>query len=117
MSSHPAFRSTIQRNQRLINQSPGIPANNAYTDNELIANLVAHGNPRWSAEQLRNNPPLRLIATKFFIDCEDAARGDREAKQRVDFIRAQWEAARREELIADDPTRQYQHIVDPRTLL
>jgi|SRR5215472_12046730 len=112
------FQSTLDRNRRLMENSPGIPRNNAYTDDYLISTLVSHGNPRWSAEQLRNNPNLRLVATQFAIDVEDASRGDRSAKQRVDYITSQWNAARREELLADDPSRMHtDHIIDPSTLL
>lgn len=97
---------------------PQIPQNNAYTDDYLIATLVNHGNPRWSAEALRNNSGLRFAATQFAIDVEDAVTGSREAKQRVDYIRAQWEMLRREELLSDDPTRMHtDHIVDPSSLL
>lgn len=86
-------------------------------DRLLIDTLVGHGQPLWSARELRTNPQLRLYAVKFYFDVVDAGRGDREAKARVDYCRAAWSALRREELISDDPTRQYPELVDPKEVL
>lgn len=105
-------------NRRQAGAAPGLPPMRAIPDEELIANLVANGNPRWSAEQIRDNPQLRFAATKFLFDCEDAARGDRAAKARVDMVKSMWVRLRVEELLADDPTRMFtDHILDPKDLL
>lgn len=117
MSDHP-FAVIGRRNREIMKNEPGLPPMRAVPDDELVANLVAHGQPRWAANELRNNPQLRLAATRFLFDVEDASRGDREARQRVDFLREQWVRARQAELVADDPTRMLtDHIVDPRKLL
>lgn len=114
---HP-FKSTLDRNRELMRNSDGLPPLRAIPDDELIANLVVYGQPRWAAEELRGNPQLRLAATQFLFDCEDAARGDKAAKQKVDFLREQWVRARQAELISDDPRRFFDDvIVDPRDLL
>lgn len=86
-------------------------------DELLIRTLQAHGQPRWSAEQLRVHPQLRLHAVAFFFDVEDANRGDAEARMRVDMCREQWERLRREEYIADDPRRTHSDLIDPKELL
>lgn len=86
-------------------------------DRLLIDTLVAYGQPLWSAQELRNNPQLRLHAVRFYFDVCDAGKGDSEAKARVDYCRAAWSALRREELIADDPRRQYTELVDPKEVL
>lgn len=87
-------------------------------DDELIACLVRNGQPLWSAEQLKDNPPLRLAATAFFFDDEAARHGDLAAKQKVDFLREMWVRLRQEELVSDDPSRMYtDHILDPKELL
>ena len=116
-SQHPLWV-IEERNRRIREQHDGLPRMRAVPDDELIANLVVYGQPRWSAEQLRDNPQLRLAATLFLFDCEDAARGDRQAKQKVDILREQWVRGRQAELISDDPRRLFDDvIVDPRDLL
>lgn len=89
----------------------------AVPDEELIATLVAHGQPRYAAEQVKTDPQLRLAALRFWVDVGDAGRGDKQAKERVDYIRASWSAMRRDEIISDDPRRDPAHIIDPADLL
>lgn len=99
-------------------EADGLPAMAGLPDDELIDCLVRNGQPRWSAEQLRSNPPLRLAATAFFFDDEAATKGDLAAKQKVDFLREMWVKLRKEELVADDPNRMFtDHILDPKKLL
>lgn len=86
-------------------------------DGELIRTLVAHGQPEWSARQLTVNAQLRLAALRFWVDVGDAGRGNVEAKERVDYMRACFQALRREELISDDPARGHGDVIDPRELL
>jgi hypothetical protein len=86
-------------------------------DEELIAELVAHGQPRHAAEELRRNPQLRLAALRFWVDVGDARAGDRQARERVDYLRECWSRMRAEELISDDPARQHGELIDPRELL
>jgi len=99
------------------NGAPGIGPVASVPDAELIACLVAHGQPRWAAREAAANPQARLAALRFWADVQDAGAGDRAARQRVDYLRASWAAMRREELIADDPRRTHQIIVDPAELL
>lgn len=91
----------------------------AVPDAELIANLVAHGQPRWSAELVRKDPMLRLAALRFWVDVGDAGKGDSAAKERVDYVRACWSRMRAEELISDDPRGGHarEHLIDPADLL
>lgn len=74
-------------------------------DNLLVAALVHHGQPQWSAEQLRHHPPARWAAVKFFLDVLDAQEGDHEAKERVDYCRWAWQEMRKQEVISDIPGR------------
>jgi hypothetical protein len=107
VSSNP-IAAVMARNRRAA--GAGIPAPIASVpDNELINTLVAHGQPRYGAEELRTNPQLRLLATRFWVDVGDAGRGDKAAKERVDYCRASWEAMRRADLGS--------HIIDPKDLL
>lgn len=108
----------IRRRDRHRQQGAGIPAPlAAVPDDELISCLVAHGQPRWSAELVRRDPQLRLSALRFWVDVGDAGRGDAQARERVDYMRACWSAMRREEIISDDPRRDPAHIIDPADLL
>ncbi|HEX6461114.1 MAG TPA: hypothetical protein VF032_19515 [Thermoleophilaceae bacterium] len=89
----------------------------AVPDEELIANLIAHGQPRHAAEELRVNPQLRLAALRFWVDVGDAGKGDPAARERVDYMRECWTRMRAEELISDDPRRQHTDLIDPKELL
>lgn len=86
-------------------------------DEELIQNLVALGQPRWSAEELKHNPQLRLSALRCWVDVGDAGRGDPEAKERVDYLRECFSKMRAEEIISDDPRRGHTEVFDPKELL
>jgi hypothetical protein len=106
------------RNRRIQETVPGIrKPMQAIPDEELIANLVRYGQPRWAAEEVKTNPQVRFAATQFFCDCLDANEGDKRARMQVDFIREQWVALRKEELLADDLGRTHGDIIDARTLL
>lgn len=87
------------------------------TDDELIATLVAGGQAKWAAEEIRGNPMLRFCALRYWCDVQDAGEGDKEAKMRVDYMREQWLRMRKEELLSDDPKRMHTELVDPRVLL
>ena len=100
MNVRPVFDSRPHRN---VGQ-PGIATELKYpNDRLLIATLVAHGQPQWSAEQLRFHPPARFWALKFWLDVQDAAEGDGQAKERVDYCRSCWQEMRKIELISDRP--------------
>ena len=73
------------------------------TDDRLIAVVISLGMPRWSAEQMRSNPMLRLCYLRTFWDVQEAAGGDAEARERVDAIRAHFVEARALELVSDRP--------------
>lgn len=84
----------------LIDGCPELPVPN---DNMLIATLVAHGQPQFAAEELRGNPPIRLCALRFWVDVQNAAKGGKDAQDRVDVCRAAWVQLRRDQLISDIP--------------
>lgn len=98
----PIFDSRPHRN---VGQ-PGISYELTWpNDNLLVATLVAHGQPQWSAEQVRYHPPARFHALKFWCDVQDAAEGDKQAQERVDYCRWAWQEARKQEIISDIPNR------------
>lgn len=86
-------------------RQPGIPRNKYVTDDLLIATLVAHGQPKHSAVELRRNPPLRLAAMRFWADVQASGKGDMAARERVDYCRQAWDNMRKADLIADNPGR------------
>ena len=88
--------------QGLIDGLPPLPYPN---DELLIATAVAHGNPRWSADQMRYHPGLRKNFVGFWLDVQLAAKGDKPAQQRVDAVKWQWQQMRRAEQISDIPDR------------
>jgi len=111
----PLALSTLRN--RVRNQ-PGIPTEvEWYPDAVLIDTLVKHGQPRWAANEVRTNPMVRLAAIKFQLDVDDSNEGDKEARQRIEFMQAQWAALRREELLSDQPDRMFTDVLDPRTLI
>lgn len=114
---HP-FQVKSQQVREQQQRLGGIPSEiKDLPDMLLIKTLVAHGQPEWSARELTSNPQLRFAAVQFFFDVEDASKGDKVAKQRVDFLREQWSKLRKEEIIADDPNRMYGDMIDPKELL
>jgi hypothetical protein len=86
-------------------------------DNELIQTLVMLGQPPADAAQLRDNPQLRLAALRLWVDVGDAGRGDKAARERVDYVRECFARMRKEGLISDEPGQGDHHIVDPADLL
>lgn len=80
-----------------------IPPLDYPSDELLVSTLVAHGQPRWSADQIRYHPGLRYSALVFWSDVRRAARGDKESQGRVDGARAAWDEMRRIELIHPIP--------------
>lgn len=100
MKVKPIFDSSPHRN---VGQ-PGIAHELKWpNDRLLIATLVAHGQPQWSAEQIRFHPPARFAAVKFWLDVQDAAEGDKEAQERVDYCVWSWREMRKQQLISDLP--------------
>lgn len=81
----------------------GIPPLDDPTDDALIACVSAHGMPLWSADQMRYNPNLRLHYYMFYLDVREAAKGNKEAKDRVDGAISTWSQMRKDELISDIP--------------
>lgn len=81
----------------------GLPPLDNPTDAELIASVVAHGMPYWSADQMRYHPGLRLQYYLFWLDVREAAKGNKEAQGRVDGCRAAWAEMRKIELVTDRP--------------
>ena len=77
----------------------------ALPDNLLIATQVALGMPRQAAEQVRFHGGARFLAVRLWCDVQDAAEGDRAARERLDYYRQMFLDMRRAELIADDPRR------------
>lgn len=98
----PIFDATPERNRDQPQQRFPLTF---LPDDLLVATLAAHGQPLWSADQLRTHPGLRFAALRFWCDVQDAAEGDCEAQERVDRCREAWQIMRREELISDVPGR------------
>jgi hypothetical protein len=102
MRVRPIFDSRPHRNR----YQPGIAQEMKWpNDRLLIATLVVHGQPQWSAEQIRHHPPARLHAAMFWLDVWDAAEGDKQAAERVDYCRWCWQEMRKQEVISDIPNR------------
>lgn len=117
---HPAQIAAQRRAQQVAAQNNGIPFElKAVPDAEIIANLVRYGQPRHAAQDVTKDPTgqARMLGLRFLFDCEAAAAGDKAAKERVDALRFMWQQLRKEELIADNPLRQHNEIIDPRILL
>lgn len=72
-------------------------------DNLLIATVVDLGMPRWSAEQMRSNPALRLHYYMVWRDVQEAAKGVKESQDRIDAIRQSYVEMRKQELVSDTP--------------
>lgn len=81
----------------------GMPPLDDPTDEQLIATVIAHGMPRWSADQMRYNPALRLRYYMFWLDVREAAKGVKESKERVDSAISAWAEMRKVELVSDIP--------------
>ena len=81
----------------------GIPPMEDPSDEKLIACVMAHGMPRWAADQMRYNPSLRLQYYLFHEDVRDAAKGVADAKERVDAAIDAWAQMRKAEVIHDNP--------------
>lgn len=81
----------------------GLPPLDDPTDDLLIATVVSLGMPRWSAEQMRYHPGLRLQYYLLWLDVSEAARGNVEARGRVDGCREAWSEMRKIELVTDRP--------------
>lgn len=74
-------------------------------DDLLIATQVSLGMPRIAAEQVRVHGGARFLALRLWCDVQDAAEGDRAARERLDYHRQMFADLRRAELIAEDPRR------------
>ena len=81
----------------------GLPPMQHPTDDMLIATVIDNGMPKWSADQMRHHPGLRLTYYMFWLDVREAARGNSEAQGRVDGAREAWIQARKGELISEIP--------------
>jgi hypothetical protein len=112
----PADQVRLRNQQRQAGAGIATPIA-AVPDEELIACLVEHGQPRHAAAELKRNPQLRLASLRFWVDVGDARKGDAQAKERVDYVRECWHRMRVEELISDDPRRGHDHLIDPKELL
>ena len=95
----PRIMAAIQ--QGLID---GLPPMDDPNDDLLIATVIAHGMPKWSADQMRYHPGLRLQYYLFHLDVREAAKGNAEAKDRVDGAISAWAQMRKDELISDTPS-------------
>lgn len=82
----------------------GVARMNDLTDDELIATLVAHGQPHHSAVALRTNPQLRLCAARFWADVQNAPH-DPQSRERVEYCREAWNEMRKADIISNNPDR------------
>lgn len=96
----PIFDSSPHRNRGM----PGIAHELDWpNDNLLVSTLVALGQPQWSAEQIRHHPPARYAAVCTWLTVQEAAEGDRLAKEKLDYIRWSFAEMRKLELVSDIP--------------
>lgn len=109
----------VERQRRAIAAQPDAIHSElrAVPDRELVNALVSVGQPRWSAVRDVRHPQGRFHALRLWCDLQDAAEGDRQAQERVDYLRQMFSIERAVENISDDPRRGYGHIHDPRELL
>lgn len=64
---------------------------------ELRRTLTENGMPPKDATDAMLNGPLRLFATAFYFDVIETNKGNKEAKERVDYCREIWsEQAKKE---------------------
>lgn len=75
----------------------------ALPDDRIIATAVELGMPRWAAEQCRTHGGCRFNLVRLWCTAQDAAEGDPQAKEQIDYIRWSFQELRRAELIADRP--------------
>lgn len=73
------------------------------SDELLIATVVALGCPRWSADQMRHNPALRLAFYGMWVMVQEAAKGDPTARETVEIARQTWAESRAIGLVEDRP--------------
>lgn len=71
-------------------------------DGELVKTLIGLGMPAGPARTQISNPSMRLVALRVWCDVHDAGRGDKQAKQRIDYIREGFSVLRREDLIREE---------------
>jgi hypothetical protein len=108
LNVRPIFDSRPHRN---VGQ-PGIRHELRWPNDQLLVSvMVAYGQPHWSAEQIRYHPPARYAALQFYLDVLDAAEGDGQARERLDYCRWAWQEMRKNEMISDVPNRGGQHLV------
>lgn len=62
---------------------------------ECAETLISHGMPRRAAYEQVRTPGLRFFAAKFKLDCEDAEKGDPQARARVEYCEEEWARMRR----------------------
>ena len=74
-------------------------------DDLLIATLMSLGTPRHGAEMLRVHPGMRLAAYEMWGLVQMAAKGNSFAKEQVDMTIAMNEQLRKDDIIANDPTK------------
>jgi hypothetical protein len=74
-------------------------------DSILVECLVEKGGlPRRIALEWMQSPQMVVSAQMFWLDVGDAEKGDREARERVDYCREQWEFMKgAEKALGNDP--------------
>jgi hypothetical protein len=79
----------------------------APSTDQVIAKMIHYGCPRGAAVQQMRHPGLALYGRQFYVDAEDAERGEPEAKARLEQTTEAW--ARQNEQIA---RQQRDHVLD-----
>jgi hypothetical protein len=100
MLPRPMFDTRPHRNvgsMSIPHELPSLP------DDRIVAVMVEHGCPAWSANELRRNPYLRFCGVRFFFDVMDAAEGNAAAKERVELMRSGYQEMRKIGLIDETP--------------
>lgn len=64
----------------------------APSTDQVIAKMIHYGCPRKAAIEQLKHPGLALYARQFYVDAEDAERGEPIAKARLERTKEQWAA-------------------------
>lgn len=91
----------IERGHRTLRpgETPHIGPLQAVTDAELVTSLMTVGMPLVNAMAIQHNAQQRFCALRVWFDLDQASKGDKDAKDRVDRLKAHYQELKRDELI------------------
>lgn len=91
----------IERGHRTLRpgETPHIGPLQSVTDAELITSLMTVGMPLMNAKAIQHNAQQRFLALRVWFDLDQAGKGDKDAKDRVDRLKAHYQDLKRAELV------------------